>query len=190
LKRFAAERLRDLEDRMHEEPAIKSARKKSAGIDLPAMLSEGTMVRLKIASGEGRIERNWKNGADRKIVISLGGKTVEVNPEDISEVISTDVYSTEGSKIFSAFSLERKGKVSNEINLIGRAADEIEDTLVKFIDDALLSGLSELRIVHGKGKGILRQKVAELLRSHPAVESYTMADFNRGGEGATEVKLK
>lgn len=190
LKRFAAERLRDLEQRMREEPAIKSAREKSRGIELPDILLEGTTVKLKIASGQGHIERDWKKGADKKIVINFGGKTLEVNPDDISEIVPREASSTDGAKMFTAFSLERKGKVSNEINLIGRAADEIEDTLVKFIDDAMLSGLSELRIVHGKGKGILRQKVAEILRTHPAVESYTMADFNRGGEGATEVKLK
>lgn len=190
LKRFAAERLKDLEERLNEEPVIKDARKKSGSLNLPDMLNEGTIVKLKIASGEGRVERNWKKGIDKKIFVSIGGKSIEVGPEDISEVLSYDIPETDGSKMFSAFSLERHGKVSNEINIIGRAADEVEETLVKFIDDALLSGLSELRIVHGKGKGILRQKVAELLRNHPAVESYTIADFNRGGEGATEVKLK
>jgi DNA mismatch repair protein MutS2 len=190
LKRFAAERLKDLEERLYEEPVMKQARKKGAEIDLPDALPEGAKVKLKIASGVGKIARAWKKGTDKKLHIDFGGKNIEVNPEDIAEIVTVEPVSTEGTKMFAAFSLERHGKVSNEINLIGKAADEIEETLVKFIDDALLAGLGELRIVHGKGKGILRQKVAELLRNHPSVESYTMADFNRGGEGATEVKLK
>jgi len=190
LKRFAAERLKDLEGRLYEEPMMRQARKKGAEIDLPGMLPEGAQVKLKIASGVGKIARAWKKGADKKLHIDFGGKNIEVNPEDIAEIVSMEPVSTEGAKMFSAFSLERHGKISNEINLIGKASDEIEETLVKFIDDAMLAGLGELRIVHGKGKGILRQKVAELLRNHPSVESYTMADFNRGGEGATEVKLK
>jgi len=190
LKRFAAERLKDLEGRLYEEPVMKPVRKKGAEIDLPDALPKGAQVKLKIASGVGKIARAWKKSADKKLHIDFGGKNIEVNPEDIAEIVSMEPVSTEGAKMFSAFSLERHGKVSNEINLIGKAADEIEETLVKFIDDALLAGLGELRIVHGKGKGILRQKVAELLRNHPSVESYSMADFNRGGEGATEVKLK
>jgi DNA mismatch repair protein MutS2 len=190
LKRFAAERLKDLEERLYEEPVMKQVRKKGSEIDLPDTLPEGVQVKLKIASGVGKIARAWKKGSDKKLHIDFGGKNIEVNPEDIAEIVSMEPVSTDGAKMFSAFSLERHGKVSNEINLIGKAADEIEETLVKFIDDAMLAGLGELRIVHGKGKGILRQKVAELLRNHPSVESYTMADFNRGGEGATEVKLK
>jgi DNA mismatch repair protein MutS2 len=79
---------------------------------------------------------------------------------------------------------------SPELNIIGATVDEATDRVDKFLDVAYLSGVDEVRIVHGHGKGALRRAVSELLSGHPHVASYQKAPDNQGGAGATIVHLR
>ena len=76
-----------------------------------------------------------------------------------------------------------------EIHLIGRTTDEARDLLEKYLDDAFLAGLAQVRIIHGKGTGALRRAVEELLVSHPLVTSHRAGDGHEGGAGATVAML-
>lgn len=76
-----------------------------------------------------------------------------------------------------------------ELNLIGKTTDEAVDLTDKFLDDAFLNGLSELRIIHGHGTGALRSAIAELLKEHPHVARFAPAAQDKGGSGATVVEL-
>ncbi|HEX5704236.1 MAG TPA: Smr/MutS family protein [Pyrinomonadaceae bacterium] len=78
---------------------------------------------------------------------------------------------------------------NHELNLIGRTTDEAVDLADKFLDEAFLNGLSEVRIIHGHGTGALRKAVAEFLRSHPHVARFSSAPPEKGGSGATQVEL-
>ncbi|MGH8526111.1 MAG: Smr/MutS family protein, partial [Gammaproteobacteria bacterium] len=78
---------------------------------------------------------------------------------------------------------------NNELNLIGKTTDEAVDLADKFLDEAFLNGLSEVRIIHGHGTGALRKAVAEFLRDHPHVARFTSAPPDKGGSGATVVEL-
>ena len=79
---------------------------------------------------------------------------------------------------------------ASELNIIGSRVDEAEERVDKFLDAAYLAGLEQIRIVHGHGKGALRQAVANLLRGHTHVKSFAAAPPNAGGTGATMVELK
>ena len=81
-------------------------------------------------------------------------------------------------------------KTSAELNLIGKTTDEAVDLTDKFLDEAFLNGLSEVRIIHGHGTGALRRSVAELLADHPHVARFAPAQQDKGGAGATVVELK
>ena len=61
---------------------------------------------------------------------------------------------------------------NNEINLLGRRVDEALDLVDKFLDDAFLAQMKEVRLVHGTGTGALRQAIMELLASHPLVGEF------------------
>jgi DNA mismatch repair protein MutS2 len=78
----------------------------------------------------------------------------------------------------------------SEINVIGQTTDEAVDAVDKFLDEAALGGLSEIRIVHGHGTGALRRAVADLLKNHPHVDRFLAAPPNQGGTGATIVQLR
>jgi DNA mismatch repair protein MutS2 len=77
-----------------------------------------------------------------------------------------------------------------ELNIIGRTTDEAVDEADKFLDEAFLNSLHEIRIVHGHGTGALRKAIADFLRNHPHVERFNQAPQNQGGAGATVVELK
>jgi DNA mismatch repair protein MutS2 len=78
----------------------------------------------------------------------------------------------------------------SELNVIGQTTDEAVDAVDKFLDEASLASLSQVRIVHGHGTGALRRAIGDLLRDHPHVARFTAAPPNPGGTGATLVELR
>lgn len=78
----------------------------------------------------------------------------------------------------------------SELNVIGRTTDEAVDAVDKFLDEAFLNSLSEVRIVHGHGTGALKRVISELLQGHPHVARFAPAPPNQGGTGATVVELR
>ena len=81
-------------------------------------------------------------------------------------------------------------RVAGELHLIGRTTDEARDLLEKYVDDAFVSGLATIRIVHGKGTGALRRTVHDLLAAHPLVAEHRAGAPHEGGDGATVASLK
>jgi len=76
-----------------------------------------------------------------------------------------------------------------ELNLLGARVEEAVSRAEQYLDDAFLAGAPRVRIVHGKGTGALRRAIAELLRAHPLVEHFSLAEASEGGSGATVVEL-
>jgi DNA mismatch repair protein MutS2 len=85
---------------------------------------------------------------------------------------------------------ESQEEAVSELKVIGLRADEALDRVDKFLDQAFLAGIETIRIIHGHGKGILRNAIAELLSGHPQVERFSLATPGKGGGGATIVELK
>jgi DNA mismatch repair protein MutS2 len=78
----------------------------------------------------------------------------------------------------------------SELNVIGQTTDEAVDAVDKFLDEASLASLSQVRIVHGHGTGALRRAIAGLLDGHPHVARFLPAPRDQGGTGATVVELR
>ena len=83
-----------------------------------------------------------------------------------------------------------QGNGRSELNVIGQTTDEAVDAVDKFLDEASLASLSQVRIVHGHGTGALRRAIAELLKDHPHVARFAAAPQDQGGTGATIVELR
>jgi len=81
-------------------------------------------------------------------------------------------------------------EVSGEIDMRGMASDEAILELDRYIDNALVSGLETIRIIHGKGTGVLRKSVQAHLRGHKAVKSFRLGTFGEGENGVTIAELK
>ena len=79
---------------------------------------------------------------------------------------------------------------ASEIDVRGMRVDEMELTVLHALDAAVRGDLKSLRIIHGKGTGALRERVAELLRGDPRVAAFRMGAWNEGGAGVTVTDLR
>ncbi|MDX2182484.1 MAG: Smr/MutS family protein, partial [Gemmatimonadaceae bacterium] len=78
-----------------------------------------------------------------------------------------------------------ESRAKTEVDLRGIRADEVDDLLLPAIDDAVRADLRSVRIIHGKGTGVLRDRVAELLRKDTRVKEFRLGLWNEGGAGVT-----
>ncbi|MGX8700140.1 endonuclease MutS2 [Caproiciproducens sp.] len=83
-----------------------------------------------------------------------------------------------------------QAKVTTELDLRGQTTEEAIMNVDRFIDSALLSGVEQLTVIHGKGTGALRAAVQQHLKRHPSVRSYRLGVFGEGEAGVTIVELK
>ena len=80
--------------------------------------------------------------------------------------------------------------VATELDLRGKTAMEAIQDLDGFIDAAMLSGVNMLTVIHGKGTGVLKKHIRDMLRRHRYVKSYRPGRFGEGEDGVTVVELK
>ena len=83
-----------------------------------------------------------------------------------------------------------QGNGKSELNVIGQTTDEAVDAVDKFLDEASMASLPQVRIIHGHGTGALRRAISELLKDHPHVARFAGAPQDQGGAGATLVELR
>ena len=125
------------------------------------------------------------------VTVQMGILRSQVNISDLEIIEEVSPYApkrmnrTAKSKIKMSKSLS----VSPEINLLGKTVDEAVAELDQYLDDALLSHLNSVRVVHGKGTGALRKGIHEYLRRQKHVKSYRLAEFGEGDAGVTIVEL-
>ena len=81
-------------------------------------------------------------------------------------------------------------RVENEVHFRGMRADDVMHALEEYLDDASQASLPWVRIVHGKGTGALRGIVHDILKSHPTVSRYHLAEMQEGGDGVTIAYFK
>jgi DNA mismatch repair protein MutS2 len=75
--------------------------------------------------------------------------------------------------------------VAREIDLRGQRVGDIDDVVMQALDAAVRADLKMLRIIHGKGTGALRARVAEMLRKDTRVKTFRLGAWNEGGAGVT-----
>ena len=126
------------------------------------------------------------------VTVQMGILRSQVNISDLEIIEEPSPYTAKKFSRTSKSSM-KMGKsltVSPEINLLGKTVDEAVAELDKYLDDAILSHLNTVRVVHGKGTGALRKGIHEYLRRQKHVKSYRLAEFGEGDAGVTIVELK
>ena len=148
-------------------------------------LPKGTKVILTNLNQKGVILGQVKNN---KVHVQVGSTKLNV---DISN-LDLDNAKSEDKKIKSTSSTSnlKQKNISNEINVIGLNVDEAIYIVDKYLDDCYLTSLNNIRIVHGKGTGKLRQGIHTFLNKHPHVKSFRLGTFGEGEMGVTVVELK
>ena len=149
-------------------------------------IAVGDRVQLIETGLEGTVLSLSEDG--RELEIQAGGIRIRMRAENVEKVTPIAANATSTSPAVKT-SRERK-RSSLELDLRGKRADEIEPKLDLYLNDAFLSGLSQVRIIHGFGTGTVRQVVHESLRGHPLVKSFGTASSGEGGGGVTIVQLQ
>lgn len=169
-------------------PRAAASEKGGGGSEAPFRVEPGARVLVGPYGREGKVE----SVEGSQVTVLVGSARFHVR---LDECLPPGAESGEPPlwKTVRARPLERelgKSEAPTEIHLIGLRVEEGIETLDKFLDDALLAGHREVRIVHGHGTGRLRHAVRELLARHPQVVSHRPGEPNEGGDGATIVRLE
>jgi DNA mismatch repair protein MutS2 len=127
-----------------------------------------------------------------RVVISVRGKRVTVARQDcIPESRSGKGAGAPGPRLPEGVTFERyPAPFAEEIHLRGLTVEEALERVDKFLDDAYLASLSQVRLIHGIGSGRLKQAVGEMLARHPHVDNFAGAPSDKGGAGVTIVTLR
>ncbi|MCX7801040.1 MAG: endonuclease MutS2 [Fimbriimonadales bacterium] len=121
------------------------------------------------------------------VQVQLGAIKMNV---PLSRLRPVEAASRPATKARANLQLSRALQASTEIHLRQMRAEDAQRELEKFLDDAVLAGLDQVRIVHGKGEGVLRKVTHEVLRRHPHVRSWGYADPAAGGQGVTVARFQ
>ena len=130
--------------------------------------------------------------AKGNLIVQMGILRSQVHISDLS-IIEEPLTATERQRQRTSTGKMKMGKamtVSPELNLLGKTVDEAIAELDKYLDDAYLSHLSPVRIVHGKGTGALRKAVQNHLRRVKYVKSFRLGEFGEGDAGVTIAEFK
>ena len=178
----AKDYLRELED----ENRLKIKDNKKRTKEIPKDIKLGESVRIISIDKFGEVETLPDDKGD--LNIQVGIMSVRSNINDIERSESKEEVKVE--KKTKSINKAKSKNISSEINLIGRTVDEGILLLDKYLDDAYLARLKEVRIIHGKGTGTLRDAVRKYLQNSKHVIEYREADYTEGGSGATVAVIK
>ena len=157
----------------------------------PSDFTVGSDVRIISMDLTGHV--HTKPDQKGNLTVQCGIMNINTNISDLELIASDDdINGKSFVKRFGASSggLSKSRDISSEINLIGLKVDEAIPKLDKYLDDAYLSHLSTVRIVHGKGTGALRSAVSSHLKKVSYVASYRAGEFGEGDAGVTIVEFK
>lgn len=173
--------LGNVEDKLGED----AFRQKNPPID-PKNILLGQTVEVTSMGQTGKIlTLPDKNG---NLTVQVGILKINVNLDKLRLAKEPEKKKTQGR--ISGLSVGKTINIKSELDLRGFMVDEGLIELDKYLDDAVLSGLDSVRIIHGKGTGALRSAVQEYLRHHHHVKSYRRGEFGEGDLGVTVVELK
>ena len=155
---------------------LEDASNARAGEPMNMVLQQGDSVRLKGTTEVGELVRLeddtatvlWRNG------------TMKVRPADLER--AAQPRDNEGPSFFIP-------ETQHELDLRGLSGEEAVAKVRAFLDDAFVSGLHRVDIIHGKGTGTLRKRIADLLKDYPHIKGFRLGEWNEGGSGVTVVEI-
>ena len=204
-----AKKLRQMEERKARKEKRKADKQKNAeeakqrreqGPDitfpqtLHAAIAVGDTVRIKGLNTIGKVE----SISGKQALVIFGDVKTKMKVEQLEHAEKAKEekkksdhsdLAIQTSRITSSTIEDRKYNFRQDIDVRGMRGDEALDTVLHFIDDAILVGASRVRILHGTGTGVLRQLIRQYLATVPNVSHYRDEHVQFGGAGITVVDL-
>lgn len=178
-------RLRDLQEEGRR--LVEHFRDREAAPRGASPIEKGSRVRVRGSSAIGTVLEPPKGG---KALVQVGAMKVQVAVAELEPVAAEETPSRARPRSKASGSAAgRAMTASTEIHLRQMRAEDAADALERFLDEAVLAGLSSVRIVHGKGTGVLRKVTREILSRSPHVASFRDGEPAEGGQGVTIANL-
>ncbi len=147
-------------------------------VETQAKLKKGDTVQVIGFQQNGTL---LEDPTGREVQVQLGAIRMKLDVRKLIPIAAKAEPMRSRGKV----NLEKTFNTTTEITLRNQRAEEAVRILEKFVDEAILGNVPFVRIVHGKGEGILRQITQNYLKSHPEVKTYRDGDANEGGQGVT-----
>ena len=121
-----------------------------------------------------------------RVLVRFEGVKVKALMRELRKVNRKELRHRGGTQVV----LDESEAVRNEVDLRGLRAEEAIERVEHYLDEAVMAGFSEVRIIHGKGTGALRESIGRFLRDHPRVAAARLGNWNEGNTGVTVVELR
>ena len=154
----------------------------------PEQILIGETVEIVSMGMKGNISS--KPDAKGDLFIQCGILRTKANIKDLRLVEEKPAAKEKTRKSNYSGAFSKSASISPEINLLGKTVDEALAALDKYLDDAYLSHLKSVRVVHGKGTGALRSGVHRYLKGVSYVKAFRLGEFGEGDAGVTIVEFK
>ncbi|KKO52938.1 endonuclease MutS2 [Paenibacillus sp. DMB20] len=126
----------------------------------------------------------------KEALVQLGIMKMKVSLDDLELLSAAPSKKPQAQRTATVLKRTRDESTRSELDLRGENLEEALIEVDRFIDEAFLSNLGQVYIIHGKGTGILRTGIQEYLRKHKHVKSYRLGNYGEGGTGVTIAELK
>ena len=183
-------RLREKMSSVEKNLTIKPTKKTASSKQLQAKdIHLGDSVRVLSMNLKGTVSS--LPNAKGNLFVQMGIMRSQVNLRDLELIPDVETVNPRTTRTGTGkIKMSKSASVSTEINLLGKTVDEALAELDKYLDDAYLSHMPSVRVVHGKGTGALRKAVQNYLRRQKHVASYRLGEFGEGDAGVTIVTFK
>ena len=155
-----------------------------AGESRPARLGD------RVAIGRLGLEGTVQSIHDGNAEVDVRGKRMRAKVSDLRVLGGQPAPPPKPAQVRVNVDMAPRTASLSELNVIGATSDEAVTKVERFIDDAMMSDVKSVRIIHGYGTGQLRRSIAEFLKAHPYVATFGPAPDNQGGGGVTIAELK
>jgi DNA mismatch repair protein MutS2 len=165
------------------DPAVEPA---GPAVDTGRAAAVGDRVHVGVLGLEGVV----RSLHDREAEVDVRGKRLRARVDELRVVAPAGAPAPERARVHVNVDLQPREGSLTELNVIGCHVDEALTRTEKFLDEALLTELRSVRLIHGYGTGQLQRAIAGYLQSHPLVAHFAPAPPEQGGGGVTVVELK
>jgi DNA mismatch repair protein MutS2 len=149
-------------------------------------LEVGDRVRILSLRQQGEVAEDFGD----TVLIAMGALKMVVRKDDLQRIFEPGKERTRRESAGGDAKLSAAARTMTELDVRGKRFVEAEPIVERWIDEATLAGNSPLRLIHGKGTGLLGRGLQEFLRDHPAVVSVRYGNADEGDGGVTIVELK
>ena len=151
----------------------------------PQNLKVGDVVLIEGLNEKAQVIENPDEKGNIKV--QMGILKMDSNIKNVTKIKSNNKTKENTNRIYKA---KKAMHISPTLDLRGQRYDEALRNFDKYLDDAMLSGLDQAKIIHGKGTGALRNGINDYLKNNKMIDSYRPGNEKEGGYGVTIVKFK